>query len=112
VRHQRYHGRRFVAGAAAIGTAAAFAGTAAYAQQRALIDTHHHFYPPEYQKLWLDWEERRRIPHFPGQVAWSRSRAIEDMDEAGIRAGILSIAISAPLRRAGWRESAMILRPI
>jgi len=84
--------RGFVAGAAVIGTAAAFASGSAFAQQRVLIDTHHHFYPPQYQKLWLDWEERRKIPHFPGQVAWSSNKAIEDMDEAGIRTGILSIA--------------------
>jgi hypothetical protein len=45
----------------------------------ALIDTHLHFYPPEYQKLWLDYEDARKQPHFPGQVAWTRSKLIEDM---------------------------------
>ena len=35
------------------------------------IDTHHHFYPPEYQKAWLDWEDKRGIPHFTQQVGWS-----------------------------------------
>jgi 6-methylsalicylate decarboxylase len=58
----------------------------------ALIDTHLHFYPPEYQKLWLDYEDARKQPHFPGQVAWTRSKLIEDMDRNGIRAGILSLA--------------------
>jgi predicted TIM-barrel fold metal-dependent hydrolase len=62
------------------------------AEQQKLIDTHHHFYPPQYQKLWLDWEDARKIPHFAGQVAWSKSKAIEDMDRAGIRVGILSLA--------------------
>ena len=42
--------------------------------QPTLIDTHLHFYPPEYQKLWLGWEETRKIPHFPGQVAWSNAK--------------------------------------
>ena len=84
--------RGFIAGAAAIGAMSALSGVPAFAQGRALIDTHHHFYPPEYQKLWLDWEDARKIPHFPGQVAWSKNKAIEDMDEAGIRVGVLSIA--------------------
>ena len=63
--------RQFLAGAAAIATAAVLPGTPAPAQQKVLIDTHHHFYPPEYQELWLGWEDTRKIPHFPGQVAWS-----------------------------------------
>jgi hypothetical protein len=33
-----------------------------------------------------------KIPHFAGQVAWSKAKAIEDMDQAGIRVGVLSIA--------------------
>src|SRR5450755_4258108 len=39
-----------------------------------LIDTHHHFYPPEYQKAWLDWEDARKIPHFTQQLGcrWKR----------------------------------------
>jgi hypothetical protein len=61
--------RGFIAGAAAIGVMSALPGVSASAQRSDLIDTHHHFYPPEYQRLWLDWEEARKIPHFPGQVA-------------------------------------------
>ena len=84
--------RQFLAGAAAIGAAAMLPGVQARAQQKVLIDTHHHFYPPEYQELWLGWEDTRKIPHFPGQVAWSKAKAIEDMDKAGIRVGVLSLA--------------------
>ena len=84
--------REFLAGTAAIGAAAIWPTAPALSQQKMLIDTHHHFYPPEYQKLWLDWEERRKLPHFPGQVAWSKAKAIEDMDKAGIRTGMLSLA--------------------
>lgn len=57
-----------------------------------LIDTHHHFYPPDYQKAWLDWEDARKIPHFPTQVAWTRAKAIEEMDKNGIKTAVLSIA--------------------
>jgi 6-methylsalicylate decarboxylase len=85
--------RQFVAGAVAVAATAVLPGKAALAQQpRTLIDTHHHFYPPGYQKLWLDYEDQRKIPHFPGQVAWSKAKAIEDMDKAGIRTAMLSVA--------------------
>jgi predicted TIM-barrel fold metal-dependent hydrolase len=82
--------RAFLAGTAALG-AAMLPGSWALAQEKKLIDTHHHFYPPQYQKLWLDWEDTRKLPHFPGQAAWSKAKAIEDMDKAGIRTAILSI---------------------
>src|SRR5262249_49468279 len=62
--------RQFVVGSLAVGAAAALPAKGVLAQQRVLIDTHHHFSPPEYQKLWLDWEDARKIPHFSGQVAW------------------------------------------
>jgi 6-methylsalicylate decarboxylase len=84
--------RSFLAGTAAAAIASALPEAPAFAQAPALIDTHHHFYPPEYQKLWLDYEDARKIPHFPGQVAWSKAKAIEDMDKAGIRTGVLSVA--------------------
>src|SRR5262249_31041228 len=84
--------RMFLAGAAAARAPAVLPRTPALAQDRTLIDTHHPFYPPEYQKLWLDWEVARKIPHFPGQLAWSKAKAIEDMDKAGIRTGVLSLA--------------------
>jgi len=84
--------RQFVAAAMAIGSASVLRGKAAFAQSRGLIDTHHHFYPPRYQKLWLDYEDARKQPHFPGQVAWSERKAIEDMDAAGIRTAMLSVA--------------------
>jgi len=84
--------RGFLAGSAAVIGAGMMPTRWAVAEQARLIDTHHHFYPPEYQKLWLDWEDARKSPHFSGQVAWSKSKAIEDMDKAGIGVGILSIA--------------------
>lgn len=84
--------RQFLAGVGALGATALLPDRQANAQLRTLIDTHHHFYPPEYQKLWLGWEDARKIPHFPGQVAWSKSKAVEDMDKAGIRVGVLSLA--------------------
>ena len=84
--------RAFLLGTAATGAAALLPVAPALGEQKTLIDTHHHFYPPDYQKLWFDWEETRKLPHFPGQVAWSKAKAIEDMDKAGIQTGMLSLA--------------------
>jgi predicted TIM-barrel fold metal-dependent hydrolase len=85
--------RSFVTGIGALGVASALPAIKTQAQTKPeLIDTHIHFYPPEYQKLWLGYEDARKQPHFPGQVAWSRDRMVEDMDKNGIRAGVLSIA--------------------
>jgi len=87
--------RRQVLGAlGAIGAAAALPGCATQspAAGKRVIDTHHHFYAPAYQKAWLDWEDQRKIPHFQSQVNWSVAKAVEDMDKAGVRTGILSLA--------------------
>lgn len=66
--------------------------TAAPATGPGIVDTHHHFYPPEYQKAWLDWEDERKIPHFSQQVGWSVEKAIADMDRAGVKTAMLSLA--------------------
>jgi 6-methylsalicylate decarboxylase len=81
--------RRFLAGAAALGASAALPGRAR--SETGLIDTHHHFYAPAYQKAWLDFEDARKIPHFPSQVAWTREKAVEEMDKNNIRTGVLSL---------------------
>jgi 6-methylsalicylate decarboxylase len=84
--------RQILGGVAALGAAAAMPRSAGGQTKPTLIDTHYHFYPPEYQKLWLDWEDQHKVPHFPGQVAWSRAKTIEDMDKNGIRTAVQSIA--------------------
>src|SRR5450759_5219782 len=85
--------RRFMAAVGAWGATAMLPGGIALGQTTSnLIDTHHHFFPPDYQKAWLDWEEAHKIPHFPTQVAWTRAKTVEEMDKSGIRAAILSIA--------------------
>ena len=82
-----------MAAAGAWGTMATLSGSLALGQTApGLIDTHHHFYPPDYQKAWLDWEAARKLPHFPTQVAWTRAKTIEEMDKSGIKTAILSLA--------------------
>jgi len=91
----RKHTRRqFIAQASALGAAALLPGCGAMpgAEPRRIIDTHHHFYAPEYQKAWLDWEAKRNIPHFPSQVAWSRAATLEAMDKGSVQTAMLSLA--------------------
>jgi 6-methylsalicylate decarboxylase len=98
--------REFLAAASAVCTAATFAmhGDAVAEEGSKLIDTHHHFYPPAYQKAWADWEDQRKIPHLGVQLAWSRDQDIEAMDKDG--AGDL-----VRHRRAGGaRHGAIVLR--
>ena len=86
------HSRRdFLTGVGALGAAAVLPSASATAQKRNVIDTHHHFYPPEYQKSWMDWEDARKLPHFPTQVSWSVSGAVEQMDKDGVATGVLSL---------------------
>jgi len=70
--------RALLAGAAAFGAASVLSAHGAHgeAAKTKVIDTHHHFYPPAYQKAWLDWEDARKIPHFASQVAWTRDKAV------------------------------------
>jgi predicted TIM-barrel fold metal-dependent hydrolase len=86
--------RALLAGAAAVGAASVFSARGAHAQaaKPKVIDTHHHFYPPAYQKAWMDWEDARKIPHFASQVAWTRDKAIEELDKNGVATGVLSMA--------------------
>jgi 6-methylsalicylate decarboxylase len=86
--------RKFLAGAAAFSATAALpaAKTPARAATQKLIDTHHHFYPPTYQKAWSDWEDQRKIPHFGVQLSWTRDKDIEEMDKNGVTTSILSLA--------------------
>jgi predicted TIM-barrel fold metal-dependent hydrolase len=82
-----------IGGAAALAMATALSAKRSSATPAAtLIDTHHHFFPPAYQKAWLEWEDSRKVPHFSSQVAWSKSKAIDEMDDANIRTAVLSIA--------------------
>jgi 6-methylsalicylate decarboxylase len=92
--HDQLSRRRFLVRAGAFVAASVVPGGIVLGQgeSRKLVDTHHHFYPPAYQKAWLDWEEQRKIPHFPQQVAWTREKAVEEMDRNGVRVAVLSVA--------------------
>jgi 6-methylsalicylate decarboxylase len=85
--------RQFLAGLGAAGAATILSAPAALGQAASeLIDTHHHFFPPAYLKRQLDWEGARKIPPFPGVPDWTPARAIEKMDQSGVRTAVLSLA--------------------
>lgn len=91
----RHSSRRdFLAGVSALAAAASFTADshAIAAQELRVIDTHHHFYPPAYQKAWADWEDERKIPHLGVQLAWSREQDVEAMDKDGTTTSVLSLA--------------------
>jgi 6-methylsalicylate decarboxylase len=92
--HRHSSRRQFLAAASAVGAAAIFTthGRTVAAEGSKLIDTHHHFYPPTYQKAWADWEDQRKIPHLGVQLTWSRDQDIEAMDKNGVTTSILSLA--------------------
>jgi predicted TIM-barrel fold metal-dependent hydrolase len=83
--------RQFFRTLGALGAGAALPALAAPAKP-GLIDTHHHFYAPAYQKAWLDYEDQHKMPHFSSQVAWTREKSIEEMDKGGVKTSMLSLA--------------------
>src|SRR5580704_18075936 len=82
--------RQFLASAAALGAATVLPGTKTPAQAAPdkLIDTHHHFYPPAYQKAWSNWEDAHKIPHLGVQLSWTPAQDIEAMDKNGITTAV------------------------
>jgi predicted TIM-barrel fold metal-dependent hydrolase len=84
--------RHLLAGATALGAASLLPRAVRGEGAGKVIDTHHHFYPPAYQKAWLDWEDTRKIPHFPTQVGWTRELAVEQLDKNGVATAVLSLA--------------------
>jgi predicted TIM-barrel fold metal-dependent hydrolase len=85
--------RGFLGAAAAAGSAALLpglgwaqgAGPAAATRPR-VIDTHHHYYPPDYIAAW---DKLSRQPPFI--KSWSPAKSIEEMDKNGVAASVLSL---------------------
>jgi predicted TIM-barrel fold metal-dependent hydrolase len=99
--------RRFLAGLAATGIATVLPARAARAQPaKTLIDTHLHFYPPDYLEMQKAWEGARKIPPYPGVFDWTPGKLVELMDQNGIRTGVLSLASTPGLWFDAGAESA------
>ncbi len=85
--------RGFLAGAAAFAATAVMPEmkSPALAAPAKLIDTHHHYYPPAYQKAQIGWEDQHKMPRGV-QDSWTREQDIEAMDKNGITTAVLSLA--------------------
>lgn len=102
--------REFIAGAAAAGAAAALPG-AAFAQSaqptkpkhHGVIDTHFHFWAPEYRQLNEEWSNAHHATPDPRAVAWTPQAALDEMDSGGVRTGILSLS---SIREGFWGADA------
>lgn len=99
--------RQFMAGLGAIGAATALPAPTVLGQGKSkLIDTHHHFYPPAYQKAIAEWETQRKVPAFPGIAEWTREKAVAAMDKNGITNAVLSLPSTPGLWFDAGPESA------
>jgi predicted TIM-barrel fold metal-dependent hydrolase len=99
--------RGFLAGLAAAAAAAALPAPAVLAQPaRTLIDTHHHFFPPDYIAMMKEYETARRIPAFPGVFDWTPARSLEQMDKHGVRTAVVSFQSTPGLWFDGGPEVA------
>lgn len=98
--------RQFLAGLAAAGAAAATAlpipslaqtgaGLApkpAKPTHHGVIDTHHHFWAPEYLKAQDDWEDAFHVPHYFAMQKWTPEVSLAEMDKSGVQTAVLSLA--------------------
>ena len=77
-----------------------------------LIDTHSHFYPPQYLQMQKEFEGKRNIPPFtPACTTGRRPKLIELMDKDGIRTAVMSLASTPGLWfDAGADEAAKTVR--
>ena len=85
--------RNVLAGLGAAGAASIMSVPAVRAQgAKNLIDTHHHFYPPGYLAQEKAWEGAHKVPPYPGVFDWTPAKSLEQMDKAGIRTAVVSLA--------------------
>ncbi len=89
--------RQFLTGLAVAGTAAMLPLGAGFAQtsqprHHGVVDVHHHFWAPEYLKAQVGWEDAHHVPHFPGMQEWTPEVSLAEMDKAGVKTSVLSLA--------------------
>jgi 6-methylsalicylate decarboxylase len=99
--------REFMAAVAAASAAMALpAAGLAQSQQRksaakhkGVIDTHFHFWAPEYAQLSREWGEAHHSPADPRTAQWSPQVALDEMDSGGVQTAMLSLA---SIREGFW----------
>jgi 6-methylsalicylate decarboxylase len=100
--------RQFLAGAAAFGATAMLPGGEAPAQAAPakLIDTHHHYYPPAYQKALAEREGQNNGSRLGIQLTWRREQDIDEMDKNGIATAMLALGSTSSLSFGGGAKTA------
>ncbi len=86
--------RQFLGALAASGAAAALPLGDAWAQPaapRGIIDTHHHFYPPEYKAAGEEWGSARHVPPIPLITSWTPEQSLAEMDKGGVATAVVSL---------------------
>jgi predicted TIM-barrel fold metal-dependent hydrolase len=112
--------RTFIKSVAALGASAALATPATWAEDakpdRATIpvkphriDVHHHMFPPFLQEAW----KKAGLRTAPVAMHWSPEAALEQMDLAGVRTAVLSLASGGlNLPRLGVEENRRMARRV
>jgi len=87
--------RRQILGGLAAASAASLLPTEALFAQAApahnIIDTHHHFYPPDYRAASDEWNGTRHIPPIPLITSWTPEQSLAEMDKGGIQLSVVSL---------------------
>jgi len=87
--------REFIAGLAAASVAASAGASFAQSAKpshHGVIDTHHHFWAPEYKKLSMEWDDAHHSRHAPTLVSWTPEVTLAEMDKGGVKTAVLSLA--------------------
>lgn len=82
-------------GLAAAGVAASAGASFAQSAKpthHGVIDTHHHFWAPEYKRLSMDWDDAHHSRHAPTLVSWTPEVTLAEMDRGGVKTAVLSLA--------------------
>ena len=86
--------RRFLTGLAAAGAATILPSDALLAQPaapRGVIDTHHHFYAPEYKQASDEFNSQFHIPPIPLITSWTPEQSLAEMDKGGVQLSVVSL---------------------
>jgi predicted TIM-barrel fold metal-dependent hydrolase len=69
------------------------------ARHHGVIDTHFHFWAPEYLKLSQDWGAAHHAAPDPRIAGWTPQVALDEMDRGGVQTAMLSLA---SIREGFW----------
>lgn len=86
--------RQFLTGLAAAGAATVVPTGELLAQAptpHGIIDTHHHFFAPEYKQATEEFNSQFHIPPIPLITSWTPEQSLEEMDKGGVGLSVVSL---------------------